>query len=187
MLNQDVCQTVSKAKSTDDVNINLLSNHTEVVMTTQDERKTNTDVFDDNVDTKLSPSYSKVTMLNRSVSETVSKDVPADDVNINLSSNHSEAATSDQDEYKSYNPDTSITDVVTKLPSNYREVTMLNQGVCETASKDVPADDVNTKLPSNHSETAMISQDKHKTFKRSCFMNKLRHYSLSLIGYYKDE
>ena len=22
---------------------------------------------------------------------------------------------------------------------------------------------------------------------RSCFMNKLRHYSLSLIGYYKDE
>ena len=63
MLNQDVCQTVSKVKPTDDVNINLLSNHTEVAITSRDKRKTNTDAFDDNVVTKLSPSYSEVTRV----------------------------------------------------------------------------------------------------------------------------
>ena len=92
-----VCETMSKAVPVDNADVNLPFNHSEAATTNQVERKTNIDMYDNNVVTKLPSSYNEVTMLNQGVCETGSKDVLVDDVNINLPSNHSDPTKTNQD------------------------------------------------------------------------------------------
>ena len=131
LLTQGKRKTVSKVMLPDNVKSNLPPNHSEAVTMNQDEDKTNS--TNDNVITRLFPSYSEVTMLNQGVCEIVRKAVPPDNVKTNLPSNRRPSP--------SCNP-----------------VSTINPGLHKAAGSIVIADSYKTNFPSKCSKVNLTSE-----------------------------